>query len=886
MNKTLLKRSLATATSAVLALGSIATSICSVNAADSLTVTKDWITNVPIKQANLPAPETLAASAGSTNLWGQLGAALSTKTPGQTVTIAKAKYVEKIRPTLVSKLGKYVDADAIDAMIAGLSDGTVTLVDDSKIEVTATLSNIGTVVGQELGKNAAKHGVKFTEYADWSKFVVAGALKLTLNLNTSAKTVETILEFTDELGQKYNISTNAADESALKSYVDRKAKEVAVIGQLSEADAKNFFNKIQKAYDEAKAADNAIRSAKATADNFDTAYAQFLSKAEEKVNAELAKVNGYDKLKAKVADYMAQIPATWQDAIKFNKKGISFDAIAQYIDSFESVDVKLTSDDVINLCASAYDVNVTFDGYSMNATMSIADNQTDENGTILKDAYAAQFADYFAENKLELVSVTSHKVVSIARDDAANTIFFNVERIIDSIETKKIEDTTTTTTDTTTSSSTISNITTTVTTTDVTTSESTSNTSSDVTTTVSTTSDTTSVSTTSDTTSASTTSDTTSASTTSDTTSASTTSDTTSASTTSETTSASTTSETTSASTTSETTSASTTSETTSASTTSETTSGSTTSETTSGSTTSETTSGSTTSETTSGSTTSETTSGSTTSDTTSGSTTSNTTSGSTTSDTTSDTTTSDTTTTVTTTTTSGKYAFELDVKTITDTNIIGYYWTEEEDEFSCFKSFAGAMNIFAEDGSVAESVALTAADFSISNKNADSFNAASYTKADIKVTLSAEGIAKITAICEKFNITVPTADEVVATYNVILVVRGNMQLTDNKVTPVDATAALKFYAQTEILKDEVTASEVLSIFPDELTQEQYAGILYAMDVNADGAIDTKDATAMLIYYAIVGINQEETTFDAVCGDSMKEHSEEMHLDPMASFEK
>ena len=816
MNKTILKRSLATATSALIALGSLATSMSTVSAANSITIDKDWVLDVPVDAAVLPSPDALPAAAGSSE-WGDLLNVWTTMKNGTSFVIAKDQVAAKAGK-LLKKAASYVGDEAVDAVVNGLSDATATFVDDETVEITASLANVGEEVGKTLNKRIPNMDVpeEYLVKPDWSKLVVKGDVKATVKFDFTQKTVTVTGVFTDENGKKYTIDVDNA--AALKGFVlGKKDEAIAILDasvrgtianvqtaiaqakmtvpEFEEAYAKftkglnDEEAKWQKALAKAESADAKIKDAHKTSDSFEECYAAIKAAAEAKAPKKASK-------------YVDKLPNSWSEFLTAEKKGYSFNAAADYAEQFiGDVDIALTSQDLVDITTNAYDVAIAVDGYNASAKFSVAENAEDVSK--LFDLYAATYADYFEANNVELVSVTSHKEVTMAYNNENNTFKYDVVRIIDAVETKELPKPVTTTT---------TEVTTTTETAPVTTTET-----APVTTTETapvTTTETAPVTTTE-----------TAPVTTTETAPVTTTE--TEPVTTTETAPVTTTE--TAPVTTTETAPVTTT-ETEPATTTSEE----------------------------------------------------------------PITTTSTTVTTpdgpITTTTTTGQIEFKFSFET--ETNNIGYYWTEETDKFSCFESFSAKMMIFTDDNQSA-STRMAMSDFDFVYDNAAAFKAEGYTIQPIKVVLTEEGAEKVNAIVQNGGYTDNAtgealkgvnAGDVIKTMTVTLVQRGNTSISDTDINEIDATFMLKYFAQVELMGNKYYSEVAYQNLPGWTAggadgKGDPKGVFYAADVNADGKVTEVDATYVLRYYAANFVMEEETSFDEILGKTVT-HEADAHINP------
>ena len=142
------------------------------------------------------------------------------------------------------------------------------------------------------------------------------------------------------------------------------------------------------------------------------------------------------------------------DAILKGERGTAWiqyaiDAAKKFANDKVSVDLKAT--DFAEIVDEGYDYEITVpNGFSADVEFKLAD---DKNADVF-DAIEMAYGDQWAAEGYELVSVTSHKEVTLnAETDRlvdSEKLFYDVVRIIDEVLLKKVEETTTTTEETTT----------------------------------------------------------------------------------------------------------------------------------------------------------------------------------------------------------------------------------------------------------------------------------------------------------------------------------------------------------------------------------------------------------------------------------------------------
>ncbi len=771
MNKTLFKRSLATATGALLAFGQTVSTLGVVTAANaSLTIDKNFILDAEIDTKALPAlpaevaaPEYAFATAvkiGESDWNNDVDSFLSTTAADGDVT--KEVSLDAAKDLLESAIAKTkkLDDELIQNVIDNVSDATA-VYSKNAITVSAKLNDIGQIIAPKMVELINKSGGNLAGNFDFSKFEISGSVEAVVDFGEFDKNIDVTVTFTDEAGKKYTVANDRED---IFDYTGKKYNELVDIAKaqadlgIVEANIKKCQDAIANTVEYMKNVDAALAKVSFSGTSFDGTYEGY-------AKAALAAIKSVDdsKLLDAATTYrdkaIAKIPASWQDGLTDERTQKGYDALANLLAEFNCT-LSLTTDDIISIAADAdanNEVKIDINGYNIDGSFVI------ERGANADALAACQeaWSDDLAAKNLALTGVDTHKLVEFS-EEGAELAYYNVTLFIDKLYFEEIPETTTTTTETTTTST--------------------------------------------------------------------------------ETTTTST--ETTSTST--ETTTTST--ETTSTST-----------------------------------------------ETTTTSTETTTTSTETTTTSTETTTTSTDTTTSTSETTTTTAAVQINFDFAAEDGRIGYYWTEETTKFAGVDAFKVVMNVYKDGTLIGEEISLDPSYFvlgatSVADlKDIDPLKY--YAKYDIPVTLTDEGVEAINAkLAEVGSDEKVEAGKNVSNLYVTLVQRGNSMFDDGgEIFAADATAALKYYVYTNsgIMAQNYMRQSVQVCLPASVTD--YAGVYYAMDVDANGVIDASDATAILQYYVYNTVMSVEgstvsRTFDQLT-KTEDVHEEVMHKNPFYIIE-
>ena len=469
--KSLFKRVLATATGSVLLVSQLAATGININAADSASGTildKAWITDVPVDTELFPLPaiDELPVviegdeSAAEAVPWGesiwndQFHTAINTIV-GDKDFVEKSFVGQKVRDLVIRNLANttyFTKAEATE-----LANGVSVL--DVKVAVdkaTAEISIDG--VNERIGAVAedalTRRGIKFVNadgdpvVIDWNKFPLFGAGFVEVDYSKFDKTATYNVTFTD--GEK-----DYDGYDAFADYITEKFN-AAVDFIADEATAQNapkLASDIQKyrgRFDTLKAETesviDAVEAINFTSDDPAAAYDTYKAAFEDAVkNADVT-----ERYANRAAAEFYRIPANL-DAILKGERGTAWiqyaiDAAKQYAN--DKVTIDLSAGDFAAILDEGYEYEITVpNGFSADVEFKLADDKNSDVFDAIEEAYADQWAD----EGYELVSVTSHKEVTLNAETNklvdSEKLFYDVVRIIDEVVLKKVEETTTTTTE-------------------------------------------------------------------------------------------------------------------------------------------------------------------------------------------------------------------------------------------------------------------------------------------------------------------------------------------------------------------------------------------------------------------------------------------------------
>ena len=516
--KSLFKRVLASATGSVMLLSQMAATAVNTTAADATVLDKAWLTEVPT-DGEVPALDDLAifvdgeafndmaklyveqeaeedeseltigdvedftettegeeeedkpsyapAVFGESNWNDKFETAIKAAVGDgdKTVTIDDAAYREKLANALKNNktVTNNISEASVDAIIAAIGAGTVT-VEDGYATAKYTLSDaMGKAFGDAFVEYLINQGGNFTRpdgvdvTIDWSGYDLSGELTVDIDFSKYDKTASYEISFTDGKGKKYSTLDELEGFAAVKFLeamnviVTEGAKQgVDLSGDMAKFASKgaNGLNAIKEVY---KAIGNAF-TIQASAPETYTAYLEAV-KDSIKEGVSSARFAG------KILNVLSKAPATLSAALTSEKVGQAFDVAIDALKSIagENVKVDLSPATIQELIDETEGGLFLVGGYTAAGMFMMADDQNEDVAEALKAAYA----DTWAEEGYEFVSVESSKVgafqvgpTSSEDEDAESEITkgdasYDMARYITRVDLKKIQETTTTTTTTT-----------------------------------------------------------------------------------------------------------------------------------------------------------------------------------------------------------------------------------------------------------------------------------------------------------------------------------------------------------------------------------------------------------------------------------------------------
>ena len=475
--KSLFKRVLATATGSVLLVSQLAATGLNITAADDASGTvldKAWLTDVPVDTKLFPLPaidelpvviegeETEAeAIQWGESIWNdQFESAINTIV-GDKDFVEKSFVGQKVRNIVVRNLKRtsyFTETEAKElANCVSVADVKVA-VDKATAELSIDGEN--EIVGSVAEDALTRRGIKFVNadgkpvVIDWTKFPMFGAGFVEVDYSKFDKTATYNVTFTDgekdydgydAFAQYLTDKFNAAVDFIADEATAQNAPKLA-------SDIQKYRGRFDTLKAETEAVIDAVDAINFTSTDPAEAYDTYKSKFEDAVKEN-------DKLTKRFADRAAdefyRIPASL-DAILKGERGTAWiqyaiDAAKQYAN--DKVTIDLQASNFAEIVDEGYDYEITVpNGFSADVEFKLADDKNDD----VFDAIEKAYADQWAEEGYELVSVTSHKEVTLnAETDKlvdSEKLFYDVVRIIDEVILKKVEETTTTTEETTTSS--------------------------------------------------------------------------------------------------------------------------------------------------------------------------------------------------------------------------------------------------------------------------------------------------------------------------------------------------------------------------------------------------------------------------------------------------
>jgi ribosomal protein L11 len=314
--KSLFKRTLAAASSTVLALSQFATVAANVNisaAADTDTAASSTSVELPVKVdmdylLNVPIKDELPLVVGEETVWGQsdwasiVSGALMTldgdkefvdNLADEKATL-KRKLLnaqERIETKHSRKFGCHLDSATVDEILSKISDTAKgTLTTEGKITAEISVDDLGQIAGRLIKEEMeAKYPEKKSVTADWSSLKIAGKIIVEAQLLSDDKKVSYQVTFIDENGKKYT------DDKGLEEYALKKLDEIyAILKKAGEDEGKgpNYFETLEADYARAKKDATKVRqfadavaTITGTSEDLKSAYDSYKAKLLEKASS-------------------------------------------------------------------------------------------------------------------------------------------------------------------------------------------------------------------------------------------------------------------------------------------------------------------------------------------------------------------------------------------------------------------------------------------------------------------------------------------------------------------------------------------------------------------------------------------------------------------------
>ena len=387
-----------------------------------------------------------------------------------TVDVDDAAFRTRLADTLKKNkfVSKNISEASVDAIVAAIGAGTVT-VEDGYATAKYTLTDaMGKAFGDAFVEYLINQGGNFTRpdgvdvAIDWSGYDLSGELTVDIDFSKYDKSANYEISFTDGKGKKYS----TLDE--IEGFVTAKFLEaISVIVTEGEkqgvdlsADLVKFATKGSNAMTAIKEIYHAMSNAFTIQLTAPEAYTAYIEALKESVQEGVSSA----RFAGKVLNALSKAPATLDAALSSKAAGKVFDVAIGALKSIAGEDVKvdLSPATIQELIDETEDGLFLVGGFMAAGMFSMADDQNDD----VADALKAAYADTWAEEGYEFVSVESSKIgvfqvgpTSSEDDDAESEITkgdasYDMARYIKRVDLKKIQETTTTTTEETTTTTT------------------------------------------------------------------------------------------------------------------------------------------------------------------------------------------------------------------------------------------------------------------------------------------------------------------------------------------------------------------------------------------------------------------------------------------------
>ena len=469
--KSLFKRVLASATGTVLVLSQLAA--VNINAADNasdLVINRAWLTEVPNNELDNVTVEALpvvlegeeasgtSILAGTSDWNNRLESAVLAVT-GDAASVTKTTLANAVKDAIKKRLytTRYFSEEQAQRAVDLLTDIDVTINADGTATATLEFSEASALFGEIAEQNWEEDGFNAAGDIDidWSGFSLTGTATIDVDFSAYDKTATYNVTINDGTTTYDGIDAfvsfaNAKFGEAIE-YVLKQAKEQGSASTRLEAQAAQYAKRLTDAETAAAKLAKAIGAIQLTAADPDEAYNAYL----DAVDAAIDNAGVSERVVNRAKTELAKAPANFTASVTEGKTGLWIDKVLDLAKQFsdEQVTIDLAAADVADIINEGYDYDIQIDGYSGSITFSLADDE--EGAAEAKAIIEKKFADTWAAEGLELVSIETHKEASaeIKTDNLVDgeLLTYDIVRYVDLVVLKEIEETTTEQTTTTTS---------------------------------------------------------------------------------------------------------------------------------------------------------------------------------------------------------------------------------------------------------------------------------------------------------------------------------------------------------------------------------------------------------------------------------------------------
>ncbi len=491
--KSLFKRTLATATGSVLALSQLVSVAATVNvsAADTLTVDKAFVLNVPV---DTKAP----LKADQVSDWADLLEAKFTELgDSHSFKFGTQKAKSRVKAFLEKNASKYMSAEDMDAVLAQIAaKGTLVTNMDGSFTATLACGEIGDIVGPAVQELYSAGNAK----VDWTQYRVSGQVVISGKFDFANKSVSYETTLIDETGAEYK------GDTGIQAYAEKKLEEGKALCLASGSGNKE---KLEETYQALKTKIGYIRSiADAILGVSVTGQTDPETAYNEYADAVLTGIEDSGIPEAVgtrvTAAIEKRLPDSFDAALSDERVTKWYDSLVDVVNSSAAgVQIDFATTDAAAILNEGYDYEINIpNGYSANAVFKIADDQSGDILDAVKAVYTEDgfiagadletLAGYASDSAYQnytvvdgsgaevtdftkdytIIDVTSYKEITASADTqyaVQGELAYDVERVIEQIIVEEVKETESTTTTTETTSSTTESTTTTTNTTTTTT---------------------------------------------------------------------------------------------------------------------------------------------------------------------------------------------------------------------------------------------------------------------------------------------------------------------------------------------------------------------------------------------------------------------------------